>query len=172
MITESKYSIGLRYGLITGFSYAVLIFLRYLLFASSPRSFYFLAMVSYLFVLFMYLLTGMARKKELGPSVELKSIFQSIFIAILITEFLYVIFNFVYLKFINPGFLENFQKYALDYYKKLNYTPEQMDLEMQGIRTLSDALRPAGLLKGFGTYVVMDSIFGFAFAALLNRKRP
>jgi hypothetical protein len=168
----SKYTVGLRFGLITGILYVCLLFIRYKFLASTPRSFYFLALISYLFVLVMYLITGIARKKELGGYAELKEVFQSIFITILITELLYVLFNFVYLKFVEPGFFENFQVTAMAYYKELKYTPDQIDMEMKGVKTLSDAVKPLGLLKGFGTIVVIDSIFGFVFAGIVSRKKP
>ena len=109
MTTVSKYSNGLRFGLITGLLYIVLLFLRYNFFAGSPVSFGLFAVVSYLVILMMYLFTGIFRKKELGGYGDLKEIFQSIFIAILITEVVYIIFNLIYIKFVDPAFWENFK---------------------------------------------------------------
>src|SRR5271169_6223703 len=105
----SKYSIGLRFGFITGLLYAVLLFFRYHFFASSPISFGLFAIVSYFIILMMYLFTGITRKRQLDGYGELKEIFQSIFIAILIAELAYVLFNLIYIKFVEPAFWENFK---------------------------------------------------------------
>jgi hypothetical protein len=172
MLLISKYSIGLRFGLLTGLVYAVLLFFRYRFFASSPVSFGLFAIVSYLLILGMYLLTGIARKKELGGFGAMKEIFQSIFIAILIAEAAYVVFNFIYLKFVDPVFWENFKATSVSYYQHLKMTDEQIDQAMKGLKDADQQLKPVGLLKGFGFGVVMDSVFGLIIAAILRRKKP
>ena len=78
----------------------------------------YLRMVSYFIILVMYLFTGIARKKELGGYGEMKEIFQSIFIAILITELLYIIFNLIYLKYVDPAFWDKFQRHLMAHYGK------------------------------------------------------
>ncbi|HTB26658.1 MAG TPA: hypothetical protein VK711_14895, partial [Puia sp.] len=62
---SSKYSIPLRFGLITGLVYMVLLFFRYKYFASNPVQFGLSALVTYLVILMLYLFTGIARRKEL-----------------------------------------------------------------------------------------------------------
>jgi hypothetical protein len=115
MTATSKYTVGIRYGVITAFIYMVILFLRYHFFAGSPVSFFLFSMTGYIFILMMYLATGIARKKELGGYGDLKEIFQSIFIAILITELVYILFNFIYFKFVDPVFWENFKAVSLVY---------------------------------------------------------
>jgi hypothetical protein len=142
----SKFAIAVRFGLITGMLYAALLFLRYRFFASNPMQFGVSALISYVLILLMYLFTGIARKKELGGYGETREIFQSIFIVILITELVYVLFNFIYLKFIDPAFWENLKAESLSYYQSLNI--------------------------GYGFSVVIDSLFGLIFASILRKKRP
>ena len=86
MQPTSKYSTGLRFGLIIGLIYAILLFVRFNFFAGSPLSFGLFAIVSYLLILVLYLFAGISRKKELGGYADFKDIFQTIFISILITE--------------------------------------------------------------------------------------
>ena len=45
-------------------------------------------------------------------------------------------------------------------------------MRMQGIDSLADQVKPARLVKGFGTAVVIDSIFGFMFAFILRKTKP
>src|SRR5882762_3023476 len=124
MIPTSRYTVGLRFGLLTGLLYVVLLFVRYNFFTSNPVSFGLCAIVSYLIILMMYLFTGIARKKELGGYADFKEIFTSIFIAILIAEAVYVIFNLIYLKFVDPSFWDNFRANTLAYLQKKGLTDE------------------------------------------------
>jgi Protein of unknown function (DUF4199) len=172
MQAVSRYAVGLRFGLITGLLYVLLLFLRYKFFSFTPPSFFYISLITYFIILMMFLITGIARKRELGGYAELQEIFQSIFITILITELSYVLFNFIYMKYVNPGFLENFKETSLAYYKKMGHSPEQIHTEMDSIHALSEGMKPFDLLKGFGTIVVIDSIFGFIFAAIVRRKKP
>ncbi len=172
MNPASKYSIGLRFGIVTGFIYMILLFIRYKFFGTSPISFFWISLTGYAIVFMMFLFTGIARKKQLGGYGEIKEIFQSIFIAILITELFYVVFNFVYLKWVDPGFWGNFRSDSLSQYRKIGLPDEDIKERLRGIQSLEDNVKPTGLIKGFGAAVVMDSIIGFIFAVILRKKRP
>src|SRR5580765_6174481 len=113
MNQKSRITIGLRYGLLTGLLYIVVLFIRYKYFASTPVSFGLFTLVSYIVILMMFLFTGIARKKELGGYGEYRDIFTSIFIAILIAELFYLVFNLIYFKYGDPAFWENFKSNTL-----------------------------------------------------------
>jgi len=172
LIPSSKYAIPLRFGLFTGLIYIVLLFFRYKYFASDPVQFGLSALVTYVIILTMYLFTGIARKKELGGYGESREIFQSIFIVILITEMVYIIFNLVYLKFIDPAFWQNLKATSLSYYQSLHMTGEQMEQRMKSFKDVNQQATPVGLLKGYGFSVIIDSLFGLIFASLLRKKKP
>jgi hypothetical protein len=173
MNSISKYGTGIRFGLITGLLYAVLLFLRYQFFSATPPSLFLFALLSYFFIiLFMYLMTGIARKKELGGYADFKEIFQSIFITILITELFFVLFNIIYLKYINPHFLNNFKTGSLAYFQKLNLPEEQMKIKMEGVDSLVNMVKPTGLVKGYAASVILGSVFGLIFASILRKSKP
>jgi hydrogenase-4 membrane subunit HyfE len=168
----SKFAIPLRFGLITGLLYALLLFLRYRFFSSDPVHFGLSALVTYLVILTMYLFTGIARKKELGGYGEPREIFQSIFIVILITEMVYIIFNLIYLKFIDPSFWENLKATSLSYYQSLHMTADQLEQRMKSFKDVNQQSTPMGLLKGYGFSVIIDSLFGLIIASILRKKKP
>jgi heme/copper-type cytochrome/quinol oxidase subunit 4 len=172
MTPTSKYSIGMRFGLLTGLLYVVLLFLRYNFFASNPLSFGLCAFVSYLVILMMYLFAGIARKKELGGYADFKEIFTTIFIAILIAEAVYILFNLVYLKFVDAAFWENFRTNTLVYLQKKGLTDEQIEQQMKSFKNVDEQSKPMGLLKGYGFSIIMDCIFGLIFAAILRKTKP
>jgi hypothetical protein len=168
----SRYAVALRFGWITGILYAVLLYLRYRFFASNPRQFGLSALIFYVLILFMYLFTGIARKKELGGYAEVKEIFQSIFIVILITEIVFVVFNLIYLKWIDPLFWENFKATATNFYEHQKMTVAEKEQAMEGLKDVDQQTTPIGLLRGYGYSIIVDSLFGFSIAAILRKKNP
>src|SRR5258706_4633221 len=120
----------------------------------------------------MFLFTGIRRKKQLGGAAEMKDIFQAIFITILITELCFVLFNWVYFKFIDTTFWDKLRTASIEFMKKANLTQVQMDEQMKGFRDADQMTKPWGLIKGYGTSVVIDSIFGLLFASVIRTKKP
>ena len=172
MTPISKYAVGLRYGLIAGIVYVVLLFCRFKFFSYSPQVYFYFSMVSFLIILFVYLLAGIARKKELGGIAHVREIFQSIFVTILITEAFYVLFVFAYMKFIDPEFFQHFRQMSLVYYQKIGLTPDEMNMSMKGVDSLINQEKPGGLVKGYGFSVILDSIIGFLIAFILRKQNP
>ncbi len=119
----------------------------------------------------MYLFAGIARRKELGGFASFKEIFQTIFVAIVITEIVYVLFNFVYLKFIDPSFFDNLKVATRTLLEKAGTSEEQIDKQMQGFKDANDQLTPVKLLEGLGMWIVIDSIFGLIYAAILKKNK-
>jgi len=170
MLSDSKYKVGIQYGIITGIVYIVLLFIRYRFTDLNTNYIGILAIISYLVILVMFLVTGIMRRKQLGGFAEMKVIFQSIFIAILITELCYVVFNWIYLKYVDPGFWEKLRTASLELLKKANIPQDQIDEQMKGFKDADQLTKPMGLIKGYGSSVVIDSIFGLLFASLLRKK--
>lgn len=172
MKPASKYRIGLRYGLFTGVLYFVLLFCRFKFFASNPRSFVLSAVLSYVIILMLYLITAVARKKELGGYAGTKEIFTSVFIVILITELVYIIFNLIYFKFIDPSFWQNFQASTLVSLQKSQAPVEQIEQQMKSFKDMENQSSPGNLIKGYGISVIIDCVFGLIFAIILRKQNP
>jgi len=171
MQPTSKYSTGLRFGLIIGLIYAILLFVRFNFFAGSPLSFGLFAIVSYLLILVLYLFAGISRKKELGGYADFKDIFQTIFISILITEAVYVIFTSAYLRFIDPSFWDNFKVVTRNFFEKAGMTQDQIDAKMKGFDEANKEMTPWAMVKGYGTWVIIDSIVGMIYSSILRKKK-
>lgn len=168
----SNYNLGIRYGLIIGFIYIILLLVRYHFTSSNPILFGLLAIASYVVILLLFLFTGIMRKKQLGGTGEMKDIFQAIFIAILITELCYVLCNWVYFKFIDPEFWNKLKAASLVIIEKARLPPDQVDEKMKSFKDADQQSKPWGLIKGYGTGVVVDSIFGLLFASILRTRKP
>ena len=168
----SKYTIGLRFGILTGAIYFILLFCRFKFFSSNPRSFVLSAVFSYLVILMMYLITAIARKKELGGYGGMKEIFTSVFIVILITELVYIIFNLVFFKWVDPAFWQNFQTSTLISLRKSQVPTEQIEQQMKSFKDMENQSSTGNLIKGYGISVIIDCLFGLIFAIILRKQNP
>jgi Protein of unknown function (DUF4199) len=171
MTPVSPYSVGLRFGLITALVYIVLLFCRYNFFAGNPLSFGLFTIVSYLVILTLYFFAGKARKTQQGGFGSFKEIFQTILITIVIAELAFVIFTFFYLRYVDPHFFENFKSNTLTYLEKAGLKEDQIDDQMKKFKDMDDQMSPLNLLKGLGSWIVIDSIFGLIFAAILRKNK-
>src|SRR6266478_2517059 len=155
MHPDSKYKLGIQYGLITGIIYIIVLVIRYRFTDLNPYYIGLIAIISYVVILLMFLFTGIRRKKQLGGAAEMKDIFQAIFITILITELCFVLFNWVYFKIIDTTFWDKLRAASIEFMKKANLTQVQMDEQMKGFRDADQMTKPWGLIKGYGTSVVI-----------------
>ena len=172
MTPASKYTIGLRFGILTGAVYFILLFCRYKIFSSNPRSFVISAVVSYVIILVLYLITAVARKKELGGYGGMKEIFTSVFIVILITELVYIVFNLIYFKWVDPSFWQNFQTSTLISLRKSGVSTEQIEQQVKSFKDMESQSSPGNLIKGYGISVIIDCLFGLIFAIILRKQNP
>ncbi|MEJ7684422.1 MAG: DUF4199 domain-containing protein [Segetibacter sp.] len=119
--------------------------------------------------LVLFYFTGVARRKQLGGYADFKEIFQAILLAIVITELSYAIFNFVYLKYIEPGFFDRFSQTSKLNFKKAGWTDERIGQQMDKLKDAFTQLSPVNALKGMGMWIVIDCIFGLIFSTFLKR---
>src|SRR5688572_7448596 len=119
MQKETNVAHGLRWGMIIGVVYCIFLFLRYSQGEKNPMMFGLWTFIGFATVLVLLLISGLKRRKALSGYIELRDAFQTMFMAVLGFEFLYMAFNFLYLKFINPDFFPNF-KIAMENFLEQN----------------------------------------------------
>jgi len=167
---------GLMFGVIIGFIYCISLFLRYNA-ASSVIMFGVITFLFYLLVIGMLFFCGIKRRTELGGFIELKDAFQTIFIAVLVAELIYTIFNVIYLKFIDPHFFERWHANMEAFLEKtikdddkreeaLNKFNESM--EKQKLRGLTIQ----GIALGYLISVAITGVFGFIAALIIRKRKP
>ena len=171
MQPTSKYSVGIQYGLIAGILYCILLFIRYRFFGTNPITFAFFIAASYAAFLVVLFFAGRARKRQQGGYAETKEIFQTILITIVIAELAYVLFNFVYLKYVDPQFFPRFTTNTRDMMERMHAPQEKIDQYVENMKDMDKQMSVASLFKGIATSVVVDSIFGLIFAAILKKRK-
>jgi hypothetical protein len=167
---------GLTFGLIIGLIYCISLFLRYNA-TSSPIMFGVITFLFYLVVIGMLIVCGFRRRTELGGYIDLKNAFQTIFIAILVAELIYVIFNVIYLKFVDPHFFENWQTKMEAFLERTIKDDTKRDEALDNFRKQMEkqkekGLTASGILIGYLVSVAITGIFGLIAALIVRKRKP
>jgi len=172
--SPGKYSLGVTFGVITGLVYIVLLLIRYSFFAYSPVAYNTFAFIAYILILASFFFCGVQRKKQLGGYAETKEIFLTLFIAVLITEATYVLFNYVYLAFIDPDFQNKYPQVVHDYLVQKGVSTEKVQAIVDKIKEQYHTITTSVVANamGFGVWVVIDGILCLIFSLAIRKPRP
>lgn len=162
---------GVMWGLIIGAIYCVLLFLRFDIGENSTIMFSVLAFVGYIIVIVLLLISGFRLRKKLGGFIETKTAFKGLFYAVLIFEFMYAVFNFIYLKYINPDFFYHLR----DATERLLVESKQPQAQIDKMLSSIDVDAPSkmnlfDLLKSYLFWVALTGAIAFLFALIIKRK--
>jgi len=168
---------GLTFGVIIGLIYCVSLFLRYNMLSSGVIMIGLIALVFYLGVIGMLFYCGIKRRNELGGFIELKDAFQTIFVAVLVAELIYTVFNFIYLKFVDPGYFDKMKTTMEAFMEKTIRDEDKRDEAIEKFRERFEkqklwSLTIKGITLGYLMWVGITGVFGFIAALIIRKRRP
>lgn len=170
---SSKFGTGIKFGLIAGAVYVLLILIRYLFFNSNPMVFTGAIFVSYLIVLFFYVQAAMAKRKELGGYASIKELFTTVFMVVLISEIFYAVFNYVYLNFIDPEFYTHYLQSTVEYMRSNGVNAEILNVQIEKLQDQREQMKSiSNNLLGLATWVIIDSIIGLIICLVMKKDKP
>lgn len=175
MQNENSAAHGIRWGLIIGIVYCVLLFLRFQLGADNAGIFSILVFLGFITVVTLLFFCGKNFRKKNGGYAEMKELFKTMFIAILIFEFLYALFTVVYLKYINPEFFDRFRVSMENLLLMAKQPQADIDKALDAIdawATQAKSLSVFDFLKTYLYNVAVTGLFALLFAFILKRKQP
>jgi hypothetical protein len=166
---------GLTFGLIIGLVYCLSLFARYNA-SSNPIIFGVITFLFYLGVIGMLFFCVAKRRKELGGYIDLKDAFQTVFIAILIAELIYSVFNLVYLKVIDPNFFDRWQANMEEFIEKSVKDDTKREETLDDFKAQMDKQRERGLTAsgialGYLISVAITGIFGLIVSLIMKKRR-
>jgi hypothetical protein len=173
--TVDSGSHGIRWGLIIGGVYLVLLFLRYYVGATSFIAFSGLTFVGFISVVIMLLVSGFQLRKKNGGWIEMKEAFKAMFISVLIIEFIYLIFTFVYLKYVDPTFFDKLRISTEELLLATKQSQSDVDAAVKNIDLMKEQSLNMGVfdfLRSYLTYVGIMGLFALLFAFIIKRKPP
>lgn len=166
---SSKIKTGLLFGLLAGAVYMVLLTVRYQFSKTSVQLFpHYIA--GYLIFIGILFLAAYTRRKQLGGYASLRTLFGTLFIVVLIAELCFSLFNIIYLRTIDPGYLDRLGQNTLEWMHRTHVDQKQIELfeeAMQGQRQTGFGTLALGLAQS----VIVDSIVGF-FVAFIMKRNP
>ena len=171
MEKNSNISHGLQWGTIIGLFYCIVLFLRYNLGADNLIMLGVLSFVGYCIALVLLFICGSKRKKQLGGFIELKQAFQTMFVAVLIFELIYTLFNFIYLKYIDPDFFTTMKDAVISLMEKSNVDQEQIDETIEKYdKESAKNMNLGSILTSYAIWIAVSGFFALIFALIIRKK--
>ena len=167
-------STGIAFGIIIGLVYCILLFLRWQS-ASNFIQFALIAFITYIIILgIMFYEAFYRRKQEEGNYITLKQLFQTLLISVLIFEFFYSAYNYIHLKFIDPGVIDRMKIAMENMLDKAgdNVTTQQKKDSLSKIEELKQATEFGKIITGYFTSVAVSGVFALIISAILKKKKP
>ena len=173
MKSNQNISTGIAFGLITGLVYCILLFIRwqsatnFILFAA-------LALITYLLIIGILFYEASYRRKLNGGYIETKELMQTLFVSVLIFELFYSIFNFIYLKYIDPNVVDN-MKHAMQ--KMLDQAGDQVSDQqrkdsMERFDKINEAAEIGSVIKNYFISIAVSGVIALIISAIMKRRKP
>jgi hypothetical protein len=109
------------------------------------------------------------RDKQLGGFVSFGRAFLVCMLIIAVGITVSSIFNYIYMNFINPSYIESMKESMTEMYEKMNVPEEQMQ---EAMSKFDDMKSIGGILKGLAWNAVIAAVFALIIAAIMKRNRP
>lgn len=168
--TNQSLATPIKWGIITGLLYCVLIYVQNQFFFRIPLQFSMVKLFCYCIVLAGIFYTGFLSKKELGGYITFQEVLKAMLLAIAIAEIFYLVFSTVYVKMIEPDFFLKLKSSWFDFFKKNNIPDDQINNNLQ---KFDDAgkITAWGLIQSYGFSIIIDAVFAVIFAVLLKKQK-
>ena len=172
MQQESQISHGVKWGIIIGFVYSILLLIRYTTGASNPIMLGIWSFLGYSIVLVLLLISGFQLRKKSGGFIELKQVFKILFLSVLIYELFYAVFNFIYLKYVNPEFFHTLRNSTEELLQKSNQPQEKIDEMLEKMDEQASAnMNIFDVLKSYLISISISGIFALIFALIIKKRK-
>jgi hypothetical protein len=164
-------SLAINLGIIIGLAYCVLIFCQNQFFYANPLTFSLTKFLSYLIIIGGFVYAGYLSRKNSGGFISFKECLKTILIVIVITEVIYLIFSTLYIKFIDPGFMEKLKSSWQLYFTSHNVPQDKIDSTLARFKD-AGKLTFGSLIQSLGFSIIIDAIFGVIIASILKKRKP
>lgn len=109
-----------------------------------------------------------------GGVITFKEVFYTVFVGLSLGALIYMIFSYIYMNFIDPGYLESMVNLQIESSAKfMQSMPEDAMIEkLHEIEAKTrDGYTLPGMAKNFGIILVIYAIYSLILAAIM-KKRP
>lgn len=160
-----------RMGFILGILYCILIFIENKGFSSNMLLFGATKSLGYLIILGGLLYTAIQLKKRNGGFITFQECLRGLLVTIAIMELFYVLFNFIYVKYMDPQFFAHLKESTLDFLQKANLSKEEIKNRMASFEGAGN-MTVWSVIQSYGFAIIIDAVFAVIFASILKRNPP
>ena len=152
--------IGLTYGVVIGLVYVLILFWRWSI-ATNLIRFGLITLFGYLIILCLLFFEAYQVRKLNGGYINLKKLFQTLFISVLVFELLFSLYNYIHLKYVDPGIVDRMREGMQEMFDKVGDQMRESDKE-KALERIGDIKQATGLpqvMKGYFSSVAISGVF-------------
>lgn len=166
-------STGINFGIVIGLVYVILLFWRWNE-AENLIKFGVIASVAYLVVIGMMIFEAYTRRKQNEGFIEIKDLFQTLFISVLIFEFIYGFYNFIHLKYIDPEVINRMKVGMKELLEKAgeNLPEAEREKSLSKFDELEKSTELVPIIKSYLTSIAMSGVFALIISLIFKKKKP
>lgn len=173
MKDNKNVSTSITYGVIIGLIYVLMLFFRWSI-ATNLIKFGLYTFLGYLVILGLLFYEAFQRRKMSNGFIDLKNLFQTLFISVLIFELFYAIYTYIHLTYIDPGVGDRMREGMQEMFDKVGDKMSDADKE-KALERMGDIKRATELpqmIKSYLSSVCITGIFALIISAIVKKKKP
>ena len=173
MKDNKNVSTGVTYGVIIGLIYVVILFARWSV-ATNLIKFGLFSFLGYLVILGLLFYEAFQRRKLNEGFIDLKSLFQTLFISVLIFEFFYAVYTYIHLTYIDPTVGDRMMQGMEEMFEKVGdqMSDADKDKAMERMGDIKRATELPQMIKSYFSSVAISGIFSLIISAIVKKKKP
>lgn len=167
------YGMALKTGLLIAVVKILLSTVQYQFFAENMGATYAISLLSFIIGLILLYSLGLRQRKAMGGYIELKQVFQALFVSILIFVTLNFLYDLLYTQVIDPTLTDRIQESSMNFAEKMGAPQETLDKMAEEFeKQQTKSLEFGTISLSFFSLIVWYSIIGFIFAAIIKKRKP
>lgn len=170
MEENQSLSLPIKCGIIIGLLYCGLVFLQNQFFYKNPLQFSLIKLVCYFIVLAGIFYTGFLSKKKAGGYITFQEALKAMLLAIAIAELFYLVFNTLYVLYIDTNFFIKLKASWQQFFISNNIPQDQINSNLEKFNEAGQ-ITFWGVVQSYGFSIIIDAVFAVIFAAFLKRQK-
>jgi hypothetical protein len=173
MKENKNVSTGIIYGVVIGLIYVLMLVFRWSI-ATNLIKFGLYTFLGYLIILGLLIYEALQRRKMNGGFIELKSLFQTLFISVLIFELFYSLYTYIHLTYVDPSVGDRMREGMQEMFDKVgnNMSDEDKEKALERMGDIKRATELPQMIKGYLSSVAITGIFALIISAIVKKKKP
>jgi hypothetical protein len=132
------------------------------------------SILGYLVIIGLLFWEAVTRKKNEGGYIDLKNLFQTLFISVLIFELFYSVFNYIYFVYIDPNIVAKMKAGLSIALEKIGnqLTDEQKIEKLNNLDEYNNIANIGKVIRGYFISIAVSGIVALLIALIIRKNKP